>query len=102
MYFPGDPQGLLRHPSQLYEAFFEGIVLFAILWPLRNRRPFKGFLVSLYLIGYGTVRFFIEFVREPDAHLGTVLGPLSMGQALSILMIAAGFALLALRKRASS
>lgn len=98
MYFPLDPHGLLRHPSQLYEAFFEGVFLFAILWPLRNRKPFRGFHVSLYLIGYGTVRFFIEFVREPDAHLGTVLGPLSMGQILSSLMMLCGGALYVLRR----
>jgi phosphatidylglycerol:prolipoprotein diacylglycerol transferase len=101
MYFPADPEGLLRHPSQLYEAFFEGIFLFAILWSLRNRRPFKGFHTSLYIIGYGTVRFFIEFVRQPDAHLGAVLGPLSMGQVLCVLMILAGGALFALRKKAA-
>jgi phosphatidylglycerol:prolipoprotein diacylglycerol transferase len=101
MYFPGDPEGLLRHPSQLYEAFFEGIFLFAILWSLRNRRPFKGFHISLYIIGYGTVRFFIEFVRQPDAHLGAVLGPLSMGQVLCAIMILAGGALFALRKKAA-
>jgi phosphatidylglycerol:prolipoprotein diacylglycerol transferase len=101
MYFPGDPEGLLRHPSQLYEAFFEGIFLFAILWSLRNRRPFKGFHISLYIIGYGTVRFFIEFVRQPDEHLGAVLGPLSMGQVLCAIMILVGGALFALRKKAA-
>lgn len=100
MYFPSDPEGLLRHPSQLYEAFFEGIFIFAVLWSLRNRRPFGGFHISLYIIGYGAVRFFIEFVRSPDAHLGAVLGPLSMGQVLSVLMAAGGGALFVLRRRA--
>jgi phosphatidylglycerol:prolipoprotein diacylglycerol transferase len=66
MVFPTDPDGLLRHPSQLYEAFFEGIVLFALLWFLRRRSPFEGFLAGMYLLGYGVVRFFIEFYREPD------------------------------------
>jgi len=61
---------LPRHPSQLYEAFFEGIVLWAILWFFRNRKPFKGFLVGLYFLGYGVFRFFIEYFREPDADLG--------------------------------
>ncbi|MCL2276982.1 MAG: prolipoprotein diacylglyceryl transferase [Treponema sp.] len=61
---------LPRHPSQLYEAFFEGIVLWAIVWLLRNRKPFKGFLVGIYLAGYGLFRFIIEYFREPDAHLG--------------------------------
>lgn len=90
MYFPADQAGLLRHPSQLYEAFFEGIVLFALLWLLRGKRPFEGFLAALYLIGYGAVRFFIEFVREPDAQLGFVLGPFSMGQMLCFIMIISG------------
>ena len=61
---------LPRHPSQLYEMFFEGIVLWAIIWFFRNRKPFKGFLVGLYFLGYGLFRFFIEYFREPDAHLG--------------------------------
>ncbi len=102
MYFPRDPQGLLRHPSQLYEAFFEGIFLFAILWALRKKRPFSGFYFGLYLIGYGTVRFFIEFVREPDAHLGFVLGPLTMGQVLNLVMVAVGALVLALRRRTAA
>jgi phosphatidylglycerol:prolipoprotein diacylglycerol transferase len=61
---------LPRHPSQLYEAFFEGIVLWAIIWFFRNRKPFKGFLIGLYFLGYGFFRFFIEYFREPDADLG--------------------------------
>jgi phosphatidylglycerol:prolipoprotein diacylglycerol transferase len=61
---------LPRHPSQLYEAFFAGIVLWAIIWFFRNRKPFKGFLVALYFSGYGLFRFFIEYFREPDADLG--------------------------------
>ena len=61
---------LPRHPSQLYEAFFEGIVLWALIWFFRNRKPFKGFLVGLYFLGYGLFRFIIEYFREPDAELG--------------------------------
>ena len=61
---------LPRHPSQLYEALFEGIVLWAIIWLFRNRKPFKGFLTGLYFIGYGFFRFFIEYFREADSHLG--------------------------------
>jgi phosphatidylglycerol:prolipoprotein diacylglycerol transferase len=61
---------LPRHPSQLYEALFEGIILWAILWFFRNRKPFKGFQVGLYLTGYGLFRFFIEYFREPDADIG--------------------------------
>jgi len=61
---------LPRHPSQLYQALFEGIVLWAIIWFFRNRKPFKGFLIGLYFLGYGVFRFIIEYFREPDAHLG--------------------------------
>ncbi|MDR1837460.1 MAG: prolipoprotein diacylglyceryl transferase [Treponema sp.] len=61
---------LPRHPSQLYEALFEGIVLWAIIWFTRNRKPFKGFQLGLYFAGYGLFRFFIEYFREPDADLG--------------------------------
>jgi len=61
---------LPRHPSQLYEALFEGIVLWAIIWFFRSRKPFKGFLVGLYFLGYGFFRFIIEYFREPDADLG--------------------------------
>jgi phosphatidylglycerol:prolipoprotein diacylglycerol transferase len=90
MYFPLDFSHHLRHPSQLYEAFFEGIVLFIILWSIRKKSPFDGFLFALYLIGYGLVRFIIEFYREPDIQLGLILGMFSMGQMLCILMMLAG------------
>jgi len=66
----GATVNLPRHPSQLYEMFFEGIVLWAIIWLLRNRKPFKGFLTGLYFAGYGLFRFFIEYFREPDEDLG--------------------------------
>ena len=90
MYFPLAPAGQLRHPSQLYEAFFEGIFLFAILWTIRKVKLPNGAMLALYLIGYGIVRFFIEYFREPDAHLGFVLASFSMGQILCLLMVAAG------------
>jgi len=61
---------LPRHPSQLYEMLFEGIILWAIIWFFRNRKPFKGFLIGLYFFGYGIFRFFIEYFREPDEDLG--------------------------------
>ncbi|MDR2470548.1 MAG: prolipoprotein diacylglyceryl transferase, partial [Treponema sp.] len=61
---------LPRHPSQLYEALFEGVALWAVIWLLRNKKPFKGFLAGIYLMGYGLFRFFIEYFREPDAELG--------------------------------
>jgi len=61
---------LPRHPSQLYEMIFEGLILWAIIWFFRNRKPFKGFLIGLYFAGYGFFRFFIEYFREPDEDLG--------------------------------
>jgi phosphatidylglycerol---prolipoprotein diacylglyceryl transferase len=100
MYFPLDPSQSLRHASQLYEALFEGIVLFILLWLIRKKGMFDGFLIGIYICGYGFVRFFIEFFREPDSQLGFVLGPLSMGQILCLLMIAAGMAILFWRKNA--
>lgn len=99
MYFPLDATGQLRHPSQLYEAFFEGLFLFFVLWRLRKKRMFEGFLLSLYLAGYGSVRFFIEFVREPDPQLGFILGPFTMGQILCFLMISGGVAVFFAKKR---
>ncbi len=103
MYFPADYTKQLRHPSQLYEAFFEGIFLFAVMWSIRNKPQLSRLILPIYLIGYGAVRFFIEFVRQPDAHLGTVLGPFTMGQVLSFTMIAGGGVLiLLLRERGRS
>jgi len=66
----GSMVNLPRHPSQLYEMLFEGVILWAIIWLLRNRKPFKGFLMGLYFVGYGFFRFFIEYFREPDEDLG--------------------------------
>ncbi len=93
MYFPQAPGPELRHPSQLYEAFFEGLFLFGILWSLRKIMIMKGAMLALYLIGYGTVRFFIEYFRQPDDHLGFVLLSFSMGQLLCLVMIATGISL---------
>jgi phosphatidylglycerol:prolipoprotein diacylglycerol transferase len=105
---------LPRHPSQLYEAFFEGIVLWLIVWFFRNRKPFKGFLIGLYIAGYGLIRFFLEYFREPDAHLGyritlvkTNLPPalfsslfnFTTGQVFCFIMIVAGLAWIALTSR---
>ncbi|MBN1828789.1 MAG: prolipoprotein diacylglyceryl transferase [Deltaproteobacteria bacterium] len=101
MYFPLDSVNRLRHPSQLYEAFFEGLFLFAVLWSVRKFRPFPGFSFGLYLICYGTVRFVIEFTREPDSQLGFVAAFLTMGQILCLVMIAAG-AVILLRPARSS
>ena len=101
MYFPLDPSRALRHPSQLYEAFFEGIVLFAVLWAVRKRKKFDGFLLALYIIGYGLVRYFIEFYREPDLHLGFILAFTTMGQILCLVMILLGVAVYVYRARVS-
>ena len=90
MYFPLDPTGQLRHPSQLYEAFFEGIFLFVILWGVRKKRLFNGFHFCLYIISYGTVRFCIEFIREPNHGLGSIWHFFTMGQLLSTAMILGG------------
>jgi len=94
MYFPSAPTSELRHPSQLYEAFFEGILLFVLLWTLRKKLPLPGSLSGIYLFGYGFVRFFIEFFREPDIQLGFVFLNFSMGQLLCCVMMIAGLALL--------
>ncbi|MCG9574649.1 prolipoprotein diacylglyceryl transferase [Vibrio tubiashii] len=81
---------LPRHPSQLYEMFLEGIVLFFILnWFIKKPRPL-GAVSGLFLAGYGTFRFLVEYVREPDAHLGLFGGFISMGQILSLPMVLIG------------
>jgi phosphatidylglycerol:prolipoprotein diacylglycerol transferase len=98
MYFPHDMTNQLRHASQLYEAFFEGVFLFLLLWLLRRKKIFEGFFLSLYIIGYGTVRFFIEFVREPDSHIGLFVGFISMGQILCLCMMLSGAVLFFYRK----
>jgi phosphatidylglycerol:prolipoprotein diacylglycerol transferase len=90
MVFPDAPGNFLRHPTQLYEAFFEGIFLFAILWSCRKIRLPKGAMIACYLTGYGMVRFCIEFFREPDAQLGFVFLWFTMGQVLCFFMICGG------------
>lgn len=96
---------LPRHPSQLYEAFGEGILLWLIFWFLKDRVPFRGYLIGAYLIGYGAVRFVVEYFRNPDKGLDFIIVfqpgfstsqlqiPLfnfSMGQILCVLMMVAG------------
>lgn len=101
MYFPADPSRLLRHPSQLYEAFFEGIVLFLILWLLRNNKKIAAYhlMLPVYLFGYGFVRLWIEFFREPDSQIG-LISWLSLGQilTLALMVIAIGIGLWRKRK----
>ena len=94
MVFPhaGD---LPRHPSQLYQALLEGLALFLILWVFSSRQRPPAAVSGLFLIGYGVFRFLVEFVREPDAHIGYLaFGWLTMGQLLSLPMILAGLALM--------
>ena len=77
---------LNRHPSQIYEAIFEGIILFIILNLFNNKISKKNGLVSyLFIIFYSLFRFFIEFTREPDAHIGLIIFNMSLGQIISII-----------------
>jgi len=94
MVFPQALDGLPRHPSQLYQSAGEGLLLFVILW-LYSRKPRPmGAVSAMFLIGYGSFRFLVEFTREPDAFLGLLGLGLSMGQWLSLPMIVAGLLLL--------
>ena len=90
MYFPNAGDQSLRHPSQLYEALFEGIILYYVI-NFFNKHKELGFNSGAYVVGYGFVRFFIEYFRQPDAHLGFILFNLSMGQILCIVMTLCGF-----------
>ena len=89
MIFPGGGP-LPRHPSQLYESILEGWVLLAIMAFAYTRKLKSGVLTGIFILGYATFRFFVEFFREPDSQLGTILGPFSMGQVLCALMWAFG------------
>jgi phosphatidylglycerol:prolipoprotein diacylglycerol transferase len=86
------PQGgpLPRHPSQLYEAVLEGVVLFILLWTKKDHKPFSGALIARFLILYGAFRILVEFFRQPDVQVGYFLGLFTMGQILSTLMIVVG------------
>jgi phosphatidylglycerol:prolipoprotein diacylglycerol transferase len=95
MVFPTDPTATPRHPSQLYEALCEGVLLVLVLrqlerWSVRRACYRPGLLTGAFLVGYGLIRFALEFTREPDRQLGLVVGRFSMGQLLSALMIAVG------------
>jgi phosphatidylglycerol---prolipoprotein diacylglyceryl transferase len=91
MVFPRDPSQLARHPSQLYQAALEGLLLFLVLlWVASKPRP-RGFASGIFLLLYSGFRFLVEFVREPDSHLQDLLfGWMSRGQALSVPMAALG------------
>ncbi len=97
MIFPGS-DGLPRHPSQLYEAVLEGLVLFVVLRLLFTRTGLRfrpGALCGCFWIGYGLSRITVEFFREPDKHLGFLWMGASMGQLLSIPMVLFGIWLVA-------
>jgi len=95
--------GEVRHASQLYEAVFEGLVLFTIIWIFTARPRPRLAPSGLFLIIYGIVRFSIEFVRVPDEHIGYLAGGwLTEGQVLSFPMVLAGLALMAYAYRTRS
>ncbi len=100
MIFPSDPLHIPRHPSELYEAIGEGIIVFVLLVLLERKsrregwfRP--GLLGASFLIFYGIIRFLLEFTRQPDPQLGLVLGPFDMGQVLCTIQAVVGAILLA-------
>jgi len=101
MVFPhGGPEP--RHPSQLYEALLEGLVLYAVLAFLihyRDALARPGLVSGVFLLGYGTARFGIEFLRQPDQHLGFLFAGATMGQILSLPLILAGIAVIALSRK---
>ncbi|MDK2956179.1 MAG: phosphatidylglycerol---prolipoprotein diacylglyceryl transferase [Desulfovibrionales bacterium] len=99
MVFPGAGP-LPRHPSQLYEALLEGVVLFTVLWTYSRKLRSPGKASGLFLVLYGCFRFSVEFVRQPDAQLGFIaFGWLTMGQILCLPMILLGGYLLATAHR---
>ncbi len=96
MLFPGAGP-LPRHPSQLYESLLEGLLLFVLLWRLKTEKQRHrwghGTMLAAFLILYGVFRIFVEFFRQPDAHIGFLLGVVTRGQLLSAFMICAGLIL---------
>lgn len=98
MVFPRDPSGIPRHPSQLYQALLEGVLLFAIVYSLSRvprLRARPGFLTGAFLVGYGLARITGEFFREPDSFKGYLIGGATMGQLLSLPMVLVGLAFVA-------
>jgi phosphatidylglycerol:prolipoprotein diacylglycerol transferase len=93
MVFPtGGPA--CRHPSQLYEATLEGLLLFTVLWLIDRKPTPPGTLFWSFIAGYGMSRLIVELFREPDQHIGFVLGPITMGQMLSAPMVILGIVML--------
>lgn len=89
MIFPQADE-IARHPSQLYEFMLEGVVLFCVLWWFSRKQQPVGAISALFLIGYGSFRFLVEFTRQPDDYLGLLQLGLSMGQWLSLPMVLIG------------
>ena len=101
--FGGSAGMLPRHPSQLYEALLEGVLLFIVLYALSRKRPPRpqGTFLGVFLIGYGICRFLVEFVRQPDAQIGYLWGGwLTMGQVLSAPLVIVGVCVLIYAVRA--
>ncbi|SFG91270.1 prolipoprotein diacylglyceryl transferase [Neptunomonas qingdaonensis] len=93
--FPRTADGVARHPSQLYEAFLEGVVMFVVLWWFSSKPRPRMAVSALFLIMYGVFRSFVEFFREPDAHIGYIaFGWLTKGQLLSLPMVVVGVLML--------
>ncbi|MEM6708119.1 MAG: prolipoprotein diacylglyceryl transferase, partial [Pseudomonadota bacterium] len=91
----GQWESFARHPSPLYQAFAEGVVLFVVLWWFASKPRAYGAVSGAFLVGYGLLRIVTEFFREPDAHLGFVfLDAVSMGQLLSLPMVLLGLVLI--------
>ena len=90
MVFPQSGDGIARHPSQLYQLGLEGLLLFALVWWFANKPRPTGQVSAVFMMGYGFFRFIAEYAREPDDFLGLLTAGLSMGQWLSLPMIAAG------------
>jgi phosphatidylglycerol---prolipoprotein diacylglyceryl transferase len=101
MVFPADPFQTPRHPSQLYQAGLEGLALFALMLALNTaaNRARPGLLTGALIAGYGMARIIGEFFREPDAHLGHLAGVVTMGQLLSVPMLAVGIWLMLRARR---
>ncbi len=100
--FGGAAGDVARHPSQLYEAFLEGFVLFAVLELLSRREPVppRGTFMGVFVLGYGIARILVEFVRVPDAQLGYLFGGVvTMGQLLSLPLVVAGIVLIVYARR---
>jgi phosphatidylglycerol:prolipoprotein diacylglycerol transferase len=102
MVFPQSGDGIARHPSQLYELGLEGITLFILMWWFARKPRPTAQVSAMFLMGYGTFRFLVEFTREPDNFLGLLAGGLSMGQWLSIPMVVLGALIFSVTARRSS